>query len=73
MDEHSPGYLDVDFKKELEEHKSDDEPCCDAVTLGWQTLTLRRVGFVWVDSMLGDLKPELELILEEAYPKDSEL
>ena len=73
VDEHSPSYLGVDLEKELEEYKSDDEPSCDAVPLGWQTLALRRVGPDWVDSMLGDLKPELERILEEAYPMDSEL
>ena len=81
VDEHSPGYLDVDFEKELEAYKekeleaykSEDEPSCDAVPLGWQTLALRRVGPDWVDSMLADLKPDLERILEEAYPKDSEL
>ena len=52
VDEHSPGYLDVDFKKELEAYKekeleaykSEDEPSCDAVPLGWQTLALRHVG-----------------------------
>ena len=39
VDEHSPGYLDVDFEKELEAYKekeleaykSEDEPSCDAV------------------------------------------
>ena len=81
VDEHSPGYLDVDFEKELEAYKekeleaykSEDERSCDAVPLGWQTLALRHVGSDWVDSMLADLKPDLQRILEEAYPKDSEL
>ena len=86
VDEHSPSYLGEDlFVTELEKYKSDDEPSCDAVPLGWQTLGLRHIDPVWFDKMLSELKPELkgrleeayeaelESILEEAYPKDSEL
>ena len=65
--------LEAYKEKELEAYKSEDEPSCDAVPLTWQTLALRHVGPDWVDSMLADLKPDLERILEEAYPKDSEL
>ena len=57
----------LDLEKALDQYESDDEPSCDAVPLGapWLALHCLQVS--------PELDPEFEKILEEVYPKDSEL